>query len=77
MTRRGRTSSALEAIGAQRQARATLVAERKQEALALSQLRAERAALDAQGRQIETEAAPIVYVRNSSAGPTSSARSGC
>jgi hypothetical protein len=60
--RRGRTNTALSAIEGQRRARAALVDERKREGSALAALKAERASLAAQGRQIETEAAPIRYV---------------
>jgi hypothetical protein len=38
------------------------VDERKREAVELASLKSERAALDAKGRQLETEAAPISYV---------------
>jgi hypothetical protein len=60
--KRGRTNTALSAIEAQRKARAGLVDERRREATALADLKAERAALAAKGRRIETEAAPIRYV---------------
>jgi hypothetical protein len=60
--KRGRTNTALTAIAEQRKARAGLVDERRREAGTLADLKAERAALIAKGRQIETEAAPIRYV---------------
>jgi hypothetical protein len=60
--KRGRTNAALSAIDGQRKARAGLVDERKREAGTLADLKAERAALTAKGRQIETETAPIRYV---------------
>jgi hypothetical protein len=59
---RGKTNTALSAIEGQRKARAALAVERQREASALADLKAERAALGAKGRQIETEAAPIRYV---------------
>jgi hypothetical protein len=61
-TQRGRTNAALSAMEAQRKARAALVAERQREADTLAGLKTERAALAANGRRIETEAAPIRYV---------------
>jgi hypothetical protein len=60
--KRGRTNAALAAIEGQRRTRAGLVDERKREAGALAVLQAERAAIGAKGRQIDTEAAPIRYV---------------
>jgi hypothetical protein len=45
----------------QKKARAALVDERNREAGTLAALKAERAAMAAEGRQIETEAAPIRY----------------
>jgi hypothetical protein len=60
--KRGRTSTALAAMESQRKARAALVDERSREAGALASLKIERASLAAQGRRIETEAAPIRYV---------------
>jgi hypothetical protein len=61
-TRRGRTNAALAAMEAQRRTRAGLVDERNREAGSLAALKAERAAVAAEGRQVETEAAPIRYV---------------
>ena len=46
----------------QRRARAGLASERNEAAATLAALKAERAAVAAKGRQIETEAAPIRYV---------------
>lgn len=60
--KRGRTTTALTAIEAQRKPREVLAARRQREGTALADLKAERAALGAKGRQIETEAAPIRYV---------------
>jgi hypothetical protein len=59
---RGRTTTALTAIEAQRKNREALVDKRRHEAETLADLKAERAALGAKGRQIETEAAPIRYL---------------
>ena len=58
--KRGRTATM--AIEAQRKTREVLTARRQREGTALADLKAERAALGAEGRQIETEAAPIRYV---------------
>jgi hypothetical protein len=60
--RRGRTTTALTAIEAQRKSRDGLAGQRRREASTLADLKAERAALVAKGRQMETEAAPIRYV---------------
>jgi hypothetical protein len=60
--KRGRTNTALSAIEGQKKARAGLVDERRREASILADLKTERAALAAKGRQIDTEAAPIRYV---------------
>jgi hypothetical protein len=60
--KRGRTTTALTAIEAQRKGRAELAGQRQREGVALADLKAGRAALGAKGRQIETEAAPIRYV---------------
>jgi hypothetical protein len=60
--KRGRTNAALSAIDGQRKAREALAAQRQREGVALADLKAERAALGAKGKQIETEAAPIRYV---------------
>src|SRR5260370_1330935 len=57
--KRGRTNTALSAIDGQKKARAGLVEERRREASTLVDLKTERAALAAKGRQIDTEAAPI------------------
>src|SRR5712672_2160086 len=58
-TERGRTAAAMKLADDQRKARAGLVDERKREA---ATLQAERAGVAANGRRIETEAAPIRYV---------------
>jgi hypothetical protein len=60
--RRGKTNAALTAIEGQRKSREALSGQRQREGTALADLKAERAALGAKGRQIETEAAPIRYV---------------
>jgi hypothetical protein len=60
--KRGRTTTALTAIAAQRKSREALVGQRRAEASTLADLKAERSALAAKGRQIETEAASIRYV---------------
>jgi hypothetical protein len=59
---RGKTNTALSAIEGQRKARAGLASERQREGVTLAELKSQRAALGAKGRQIETEAAPIRYV---------------
>jgi hypothetical protein len=61
-TKRGRTNAALSAIAEQRKAREALSGQRQREGAALADLKTERTALSAKGRQIETEAAPIRYV---------------
>jgi hypothetical protein len=61
-TERGRTTAALSAMEGQRKARAGLVDERKREAGTLAALQTERASVAANGRQMETESAPIRYV---------------
>lgn len=60
--RRGKTRTALIAMEEQKKARASLASERAEVAGTLASLKAERASLAAQGRRIETEAAPIRYV---------------
>ena len=60
--KRGRTNTALSAIEAQRKTREALAGQRQREGATLADLKAERAATIAKGRQIETEAAPIRYV---------------
>jgi hypothetical protein len=62
MVRRGRTSGALEAIGAQRKLREALVSQRRHEADTLAALKSEAGVVAAKSRQIEVEAAPIMYV---------------
>jgi uncharacterized coiled-coil protein SlyX len=61
-TEKGRTTAAMKLADDQRKARAGLVEERKREAGILAALQAERASVAANGRQIETESAPIRYV---------------
>jgi hypothetical protein len=61
-TEKGRTTAAMKLADDQRKARAGLVDERKREAGTLAALQAERASVAVNGRQIETEAAPIQYV---------------
>jgi len=60
-TKRGKTSTALTAIEGQR-SREALAGQRQREGVALADLKVERVALGAKGRQIETEAAPIRHV---------------
>jgi hypothetical protein len=60
--KRGRTNTALSAMDAQKKTRAALVGERNREAGTLAAMKAERASVVAQGRKIETDAAPIRYV---------------
>jgi hypothetical protein len=62
MVKRGRTAGALEAIGAQRKVREALVSQRRHEAETLAALKSEAGAVAAKSRQIEVEAAPIMYV---------------
>ena len=60
--KRGRTNAAISVMEGQKRARTALVEERNREAGTLAALKAERAAVAAQGKRIETEAAPIRYV---------------
>jgi hypothetical protein len=62
MVKRGRAAGALEAIGAQRKLREALVSQRRHEAETLANLKSEAGAVAAKSRQIEVEAAPIMYV---------------
>jgi hypothetical protein len=62
MVKRGRTAGALEAIGAQRKLREALVSQRRHEAETLASLKSAAGAVAARSRQIEVEAAPIMYV---------------
>ena len=73
MVKRGRTTGALEAIGAQRKAREALVSERRREAEALADLKSEAGAVAARSRRIEVEAAPIMYVAQLMGGTTEQA----
>lgn len=61
-TQRGKANAGLSAVDGQRKARAGLAGEHEKAAGALAALKAERASVAAQGRRIETEAAPILYV---------------
>jgi hypothetical protein len=58
----GKTKTALSAIENQKRARAGLAGEPNEAASTLATLKAERAQVAANGRQAETEAAPIRYV---------------
>src|SRR5258707_12502344 len=60
--KRGRTTTALAAIETARKTREVLAAQRQREGKTLADLKAERAALGAKGRQIAIEDAPIRYV---------------
>jgi hypothetical protein len=62
MTRRGRTSGALDAINTQRKQREALVGQRHHEAETLASLKSQAGAVAARTRQMEVEAAPIMYV---------------
>jgi hypothetical protein len=62
MTRRGNSARALDAIGAQRKTRETLVSERRREADTLAGLKTQLAAAGAKGSAVEVEATPIRYV---------------
>jgi hypothetical protein len=62
MTKRGRTSGALEAINTQRKTREGLVGQRHHEAETLAAIKSEAGAVAARTRQMEIEAAPIMYV---------------
>jgi len=73
MVKRGRTTGALEAIGAQRKAREALVSERRHEAEVLAELKSEAGAVAARSRRIEVEAAPIMYVAQLMGGTTEQA----
>jgi hypothetical protein len=61
-TGRGKTKTAMATMEGQQKARSGLVEERKRESASLVALQTERAAVAAQGRRIETDAAPIRYV---------------
>jgi hypothetical protein len=63
--KRGRTDAALSAIDGQRKASQVLAGERQRETSTLTDLKAERATLGANGPQIEAEAAPIRCVAKS------------
>jgi hypothetical protein len=72
--RHGRTSVALSAIDGHRKTRQALADDRQREAWTLSNLKAERAALGARGRQLETDAAPIRYAAEMLGSDTDSER---
>jgi hypothetical protein len=61
-TQRGKANTGLAAVEGQRKAHAALAGEREKAASTLAALKMERAGVAAQGRRIETESAPIVYV---------------
>lgn len=61
-TQRGRANVGLAPVEGLRKARAMLVGEHEKAASTLAALKMERAWVAAQGRRIETESAPIVYV---------------
>jgi hypothetical protein len=61
-TQRGKATTGVSVMEGQRKARASLAGEREKAAGALAALKTERATVAAQGRRIETEAAPIMYV---------------
>jgi hypothetical protein len=61
-TQRGNSKTGLSALEGQRRARSALASEREKAAGALAALKTKRAHVAAQGRVVETEAAPIVYV---------------
>ncbi len=73
MVKHGRTKGALDAIASQHKVRETLVAQRRHEADTLAGLKSEQAAIDARGRRIEVEAAPIMYVAQLIGGTTEQA----
>jgi hypothetical protein len=60
--RGGRPGVTLTAIDGQRKSRQALAGDRRRQASTLADLKAERAALGAKGRQLETDAVPIRYV---------------
>jgi len=73
MVKRGRTAGALDAIGAQRKTREALASQRRHEAEVLAGLKSEAGAIAARGRQIEVEAAPIMFVAQLLGGTTEQA----
>jgi hypothetical protein len=75
--KRGRTTTALTAIAAQRKSREALVEQRRAEASTLADLRAERSALGAKGRRSRPRPRPSATSPSSSAPPpTASERYG-
>jgi L-serine deaminase len=73
MVKRGRTSSALDALATQRKQREALVGQRRHEAETLVALKSEAGAVAARTRRIEVEAAPIMYVAQLMGGTTEQA----
>jgi hypothetical protein len=61
-TAKGKATTGLSAMEGQKKARAGIAGERQQAAASLAALKVERAQVTAKGRQVETEAAPIMYV---------------
>jgi ribosomal protein L37E len=70
--KRGRTNGVLPAIDGELKARQVLAGERRREASTLTDLKAERATLGANGRQIEAEAVPTRGVAKGIGGDTDS-----
>jgi len=62
MTKRGRTTGAIEAIGTQRKTRDGLVASRQQASDVLVNLRTERAKLDGARQRVEASIGPVQYL---------------
>src|SRR5262249_14457715 len=61
-TAKGKATTGVSVMEGQRKAPAGLAGERERAADALASIKAERAGVASQGRRIETEAAPILYV---------------
>jgi hypothetical protein len=62
LTEKGRATTALNAMAAQRKAREALTADRLREAAVLVGLRSDRAKLDAERRRSEAANSPVVYM---------------
>ena len=60
--RRGKTTAVLIVMDSQRRSREALSGQRQREAGILADLKVERAALGAKGKQVDIESAPIRYV---------------
>jgi hypothetical protein len=73
MVKRGRTSGALDALATQRKQREALVGQRRHEAETLAALKSAAGAVAARTKQIEIEAAPIMYVAQLMGGTTEQA----